>query len=67
MNHALFKKLNFDPINVLVPIMLFERDPPLMLVRIDSPFKTLADIVEVAKAASENCQMHPAASVARIM
>ena len=51
VNHALFKKLNFDPINDLVPIILIERGPLLLTVRNDSPFKTVADIVKAAKAA----------------
>ncbi|MEO7254902.1 MAG: tripartite tricarboxylate transporter substrate binding protein [Casimicrobium sp.] len=51
VNHALFKKLKFDPINDLVPIILIERGPLLLTVREDSPFKTVADIVKAAKAA----------------
>ena len=50
VNHALFKKLNFDPINDLVPIILIERGPLILTVRTDSPFKTVADIVKAAKA-----------------
>ena len=30
VNHALFKKLNFDPINDLVPIALIERGPLIL-------------------------------------
>ena len=50
VNHALFKKLKFDPINDLVPIILIERGPLLLTVRADSPFKSVADIVKAAKA-----------------
>jgi tripartite-type tricarboxylate transporter receptor subunit TctC len=50
VNHALFKKLNFDPFNDLVPIMLIERGPLILMVRNDSPFKTVKDIVAAAKA-----------------
>ncbi len=51
VNHALFKKINFDPINDIVPIMLIERGPLVLMVRNDSPFKTVKDIVAAAKAA----------------
>jgi tripartite-type tricarboxylate transporter receptor subunit TctC len=50
VNHALFKKLNFDPINDLVPIALIERGPLILMVRNDSPYKSVKDIVAAAKA-----------------
>jgi tripartite-type tricarboxylate transporter receptor subunit TctC len=50
VNHALFKKLNFDPINDLVPIMLIERGPLVLMVRQDSPYKSVKDLVAAAKA-----------------
>ena len=49
VNHALFKKLNFDPVNDLTPIMLIESGPLILMVRADSPFKSAADIVAAAK------------------
>ena len=52
VNHALFKKLNFDPLNDLVPIMLIERGPLVLTVRTESPYKTVKDIVAAAKAKS---------------
>jgi len=51
VNHALFKKLNFDPVNDLVPITLIERGPLILMVRADSPYKSVKDIVNAAKAA----------------
>jgi len=51
VNQALFKKLNFDPQNDLTPICLIERGPLILMVRNDSPFKTVKDIVAAAKAA----------------
>ena len=51
VNHALFKKINFDPVNDVVPIMLIEKGPLILTVRDDSPFKSVADIVKAAKAA----------------
>jgi tripartite-type tricarboxylate transporter receptor subunit TctC len=50
VNHALFKKLNFDPAVDIVPIMLIERGPLILMVRNDSPFKSVKDIVAAAKA-----------------
>jgi len=51
VNQALFKKLNFDPFNDLVPIILLERGPLILMVRQDSPYKTVKDLVAAAKAA----------------
>jgi len=51
VNHALFKKLNFDPFTDIVPITLIERGPLVLMVRDDSPYKTVKDIVSAAKAA----------------
>lgn len=50
VNHALFKKLSYDPFNDLVPVMLIERGPLILTVRPDSPFKSVKDIVAAAKA-----------------
>ena len=50
VNKALFKKLNFDPLTDLVPICLIERGPLILMVRNDSPFKSVKDLVNAAKA-----------------
>jgi len=50
VNQALFKKLNFDPQNDLTPICLIERGPLILMVRNDSPYKTVKDLVAAAKA-----------------
>lgn len=50
VNHALFKKLNFDPFNDLVPIMLIERGPLVLMVKNEAPYKTVRDLVAAAKA-----------------
>ena len=50
VNHALFKKLSFDPFVDLVPIMLIERGPLILMVKADSPYKTVKDVVAAAKA-----------------
>jgi tripartite-type tricarboxylate transporter receptor subunit TctC len=51
VNVSLFKKLSFDPQNDLVPIMLIERGPLVLMVRTESPYKTVKDVVAAAKAA----------------
>jgi tripartite-type tricarboxylate transporter receptor subunit TctC len=50
VNQALFKKLSFDPVADLVPIMLIERGPLILMVRNESPYKTVKDLVAAAKA-----------------
>jgi len=50
VNHALFKKLNFDPFNDITPIALIERGPLILMLRNDSPYKSVKDIVAAAKA-----------------
>jgi tripartite-type tricarboxylate transporter receptor subunit TctC len=50
VNHALFKKLNFDPFNDIVPIMLIERGPLVLMVRNESAYKSVKDVVAAAKA-----------------
>jgi tripartite-type tricarboxylate transporter receptor subunit TctC len=50
VNQSLFKKLNFDPLNDLTPIALIEKGPLILMVRSDSPYKSVKDIVAAAKA-----------------
>lgn len=50
VNQALFKKINFDPFVDLVPIMLIERGPLVLMVRNESAYKSVKDIVTAAKA-----------------
>jgi tripartite-type tricarboxylate transporter receptor subunit TctC len=51
VNHALFKKLNFDPAADITPIALIERGPLILMVPADSPYKSVKDVVAAAKAA----------------
>ncbi len=51
VNHALFKKLNFDPFSDIVPITQIERGPLVMLIRTESPWKSVKDVAQAAKAA----------------
>ena len=49
VNKSLFKKINFDPLTDLTPIMLIEKGPLILMVRADSPHKTVKDLVAAAK------------------
>jgi len=50
VNATMMAKVNFDPIKDLMPICLIERGPLILVVRHDSPYKDLKDVVAAAKA-----------------
>ncbi|XAH22329.1 tripartite tricarboxylate transporter substrate binding protein [Xylophilus sp. GW821-FHT01B05] len=50
LNPLLYGKLSYDPAKDLVPVGLVARGPAVLVVRADSPYKTLADVVAAAKA-----------------
>jgi tripartite-type tricarboxylate transporter receptor subunit TctC len=50
VNPSMFKKVSFDPQKDLAPICLIERGPLVLMVRPDSPFKSVKDIIAAAKA-----------------
>ena len=50
INPSLFKALPYDPLKDLVPIVLVGEGPIAIAVRNESPYKTLADLVNAAKA-----------------
>jgi tripartite-type tricarboxylate transporter receptor subunit TctC len=50
VNPTMMAKVNFDPIKDLMPICLIERGPLILVVRNDSPYKDLKDVVAAAKA-----------------
>jgi len=50
VNSTMMAKVNFDPIKDLAPICLIERGPLMLVVRTDSPYKDLKDVVAAAKA-----------------
>lgn len=51
VNHALFKKLNFNPFTDITPILLIDKGPLIMMVRNDSPFTSVQSVITAAKAA----------------
>jgi tripartite-type tricarboxylate transporter receptor subunit TctC len=50
VNKTLFGNLRYDPETDLIPIILIEKGPLVLVVNPNSPFKTVQDIVVAAKA-----------------
>jgi tripartite-type tricarboxylate transporter receptor subunit TctC len=50
VNPHMFKKVNFDPQKDFAPICLIERGPLVLMVRPDSPYKSVQDIIAAARA-----------------
>ena len=50
VNKALFGNLRYDPETDLLPIVLIEKGPLVLVVNPNSPYKSVKDIVEAAKA-----------------
>lgn len=50
VNKTLFGNLRYDPDTDLVPIVLIEKGPLVLVVNPNSPYKTVKEIVEAAKA-----------------
>ncbi len=50
INPTLYPKLPYDPVKDLTPVSLVASAPLLIVVGADSPYKTLADVVNAAKA-----------------
>ena len=50
VNKTLFTNLRYDPENDVTPIVLVEKGPLVLVVNPNSPYKTLQDIINAAKA-----------------
>jgi len=50
LNPLLYSKLTYDPVKDLIPVGLVASGPAVLVVRADSPYKTLADVIAAAKA-----------------
>ena len=50
VNKTLFTNLRYDPENDVTPIVLIEKGPLVLVVNPNSPYKTLQDIINAAKA-----------------
>lgn len=46
---SMYKKLSFDPLKDFIPVHGLSESPMIMFVRENSPFKTLADLIDYAK------------------
>ena len=53
INPTLYAKLPYNPVKDLTPVGLVASSPLVLCVAIDSPFKTLADVVAAARAKPE--------------
>ncbi len=49
-NGSLFKKINYDPVKDFTPVIGLIRNPGMLIVPADSPFKSVADLIAHAKA-----------------
>ena len=49
VNHALFKKLSYDPQKDLIPVVLIEKGPLVLMVNPNSSYKSVQDVVTAAK------------------
>ena len=50
INISLYPKLGYDPIKSFAPVILIGSNPVVLIVRKDSPFKTLQDVLAAARA-----------------
>ena len=50
INVSLYPKLGYDPIKSFTPVVLIGSNPVVLVVRQDSPYKTLQDVLAAAKA-----------------
>ncbi len=50
VNPSMYSKLPYDTNKAFTPVMLIARGPNVLVVRADSPYKTVADIIAAAKA-----------------
>jgi tripartite-type tricarboxylate transporter receptor subunit TctC len=50
VNPSLFPKMTFDPAKDLVPVVLIEKAPLVLVTRVDKPFKSLKDVIAAGKA-----------------
>ena len=50
INVTMYKQLAYQPLKDLIPVALLSKSPFFLVVRADSPFKTLADLIAEARA-----------------
>ena len=62
VNPTLYKKMPYDALKDFTPIALVATQPVVLVVRADSPYKTLADLINAAKAKPGDVSMGSAGS-----
>ena len=62
VNPTLYKKMPYDALKDFTPIALVATQPVVLVVKADSPYKTLADLVSAAKAKPGDLSMGSAGS-----
>lgn len=50
VNPSLFPRMSFDPQKDLLPVVLIEKAPLVLVTRVDKPYRSVKDIVAAAKA-----------------
>ena len=50
VNPSIFPKMTFDPAKDLVPVVLIEKAPLVLVTRVEKPFRTLRDVAAAGKA-----------------
>lgn len=53
INVSMYPKIGYDPVKSFEPVALIGTNPTVLLVRQDSPYKTLKDIIAAAKAGKQ--------------
>ena len=62
VNPTLYKKMPYDALKDFTPIVLVATQPVVLVVKADAPYKTLADLVNAAKAKPGDLSMGSAGS-----
>jgi tripartite-type tricarboxylate transporter receptor subunit TctC len=62
VNPTLYPKMPYDPLTQVTPVALVASQPVILVVRQDSPYRTLADLVSAAKAKPGSLSMASAGS-----
>lgn len=62
INPALYAKMPFDPLKDFTPIAFVSQQPVVLVVRTDSPFKNLADLIKAAQGKEKSLMMASAAN-----
>ncbi|MFV0680437.1 Bug family tripartite tricarboxylate transporter substrate binding protein [Ottowia sp.] len=65
-NEHLFKKLPYDPVKDYAPVILLSKGQMLLLVRLDSPYKSVGDLLAAAQKAPGKLNFASGSSSSRV-